>query len=82
MIAITRLAIFCTEKMQDFQNPHSDWRARNFSKSVQTDWQSCKIIADWQSCKIIVGQQEGGGQGGIVAWEATTFFIKSTIIRI
>ena len=73
MIAITRLAVFCAEKMQDFQNPHSDWRARNFSKSVQTDWQSCKII---------VGQQEGGGQGGIVAWEATTFFIKSTIIRI
>ena len=26
MIAITRLAIFCAEKMQDFQNPRSDWR--------------------------------------------------------
>ena len=22
-----RLAIFCAEKMQDFQNPHRDWRA-------------------------------------------------------
>ena len=73
MIAITRLAIFCAEKMQDFRNPRSDWRARRFSKYVQMDWQSCKII---------VGQQEGGGQGGIVAREATTFFIKSTIIRI
>ena len=73
MIAITRLAILCAEKMQDFRNPRSDWRAQRFSKSVQTDWQSCKII---------VGQQEGGGQGGIVAREATTFFIKSTIIRI
>ena len=38
--------------------------ARRFSKYVQTDWQSCKII---------VGQQEGGGQGRIVAREATTF---------
>ena len=73
MIAITRLAIFCAEKMQDFRNPRSDWRARHFSKSVQTDWQSYKII---------VGQQEGGGQGRIVAREATTFFVKSTIIRI
>ena len=27
MIAITRLAIFCAEKMQDFQNQRSDWRA-------------------------------------------------------
>ena len=27
MIAITRLAIFCAEKMQDFQNQHRDWRA-------------------------------------------------------
>ena len=54
MIAITRLAILCAEKMQDFRNPRSDWRAQRFSKSVQTDWQSCKII---------VGQQEGGGQG-------------------
>ena len=54
MIAITRLAILCAEKMQDFRNQRSDWRAQRFSKSVQTDWQSCKII---------VGQQEGGGLG-------------------
>ncbi len=27
LIAITRQAIFCAEKMQDFQNPYSDWRA-------------------------------------------------------
>ena len=25
--AITRLEIFCAEKMQDFQNQHRDWRA-------------------------------------------------------
>ena len=71
MIAITRLVIFCAEKIQDFQNPHRDWRA--VLLQVRTNG-----LAKYYN----ISRQGGRGAGGIVAWEATTFFIKSTIIRI
>ena len=42
MIAITRLAIFCAEKCKTSET-RTGTGAQRFSKSVQTDWQSCKI---------------------------------------
>ena len=60
MIEITRLAVFCAEKMQDFQNLHRDWRA--VLLQVRTNG-----LAKYYNIS-----RRGGGQG-IVAREATTF---------
>ena len=66
MIAITRLAVFCAEKMQDFQNLHSDWRA--VLLQVRTNG-----LAKYYNIS-----RRGGGQGRIALNEkliATKIFL-------
>ena len=46
MIAITRLAILCAEKMQDFRNPRSDWRARRFASRRAGGRGNCRLGSD------------------------------------